>query len=222
MRHLNKRILLKLSSAALDNAQALLDEAETLLASEHFARAYFLALASIEEVGKSGIAFNAAGRNLGDPQVIKVTWNRLLDHKSKIIAAFGPSIALTEKGNLSEAIEASLELMGDLRRGREPSMYTEIRATGFIQKPKDVVRPVAARNAVRLAKHCLDRAQKHLPGKDPPATTEADDYFYTLTANKIQEVMAHPEFSAFYMERIKGGDIRLEEAMHAFVLRSPT
>ncbi len=220
MRQLSKQALLELSSAALDNAESLLSEAEALLASGHFARAYFLALASMEEVGKSATAFNAAGRDLSNPQVVKAVRNKLLDHRSKIISAFGPSLQLTEKDNLKEALEASLELMGDLRRGREPSMYTGILADGSVQRPKDIVRPVAARDTVRLAKHCLDRAQRHLPDKDPPATTVANDYFYTLSANKIQEVMAHPEFSPFYLARINGGDISLEEAIYAFVSRS--
>ena len=220
MRKLSKQTLLKLSAAALGNAVALVSEAEALLASEHFARAYFLAVASVEEVGKSALAFNAAGRNLDDQQVVKKTWNNLLDHKSKIIAAFGPSLQLTQKDNLTEALETSLELMGDLRRGREPSMYTSILADGSVQCPKEIVRPVAARDAVRLAQHCLARAQQHLPNKEPQATSVASDYFYTLSGTKIQEIMAQPEFSSFYMARIQGGDISLEGAIYAFVFRS--
>ena len=220
MRKLSKQTLLKLSAAALDNAVALVSEAEALLASEHLARAYFLAVASVEEVGKSALAFNAAGRNLDDQQVVKKTWNNLLDHKSKIIAAFGPSLQLTQKDNLTEALETSLELMGDLRRGLEPSMYTSILADGSVQCPKEIVRPVAARDAVRLAQHCLARAQQHLPNKEPQATSVASDYFYTLSGTKIQEIMAQPEFSSFYMARIQGGDISLEGAIYAFVFRS--
>ncbi|MFM5298890.1 AbiV family abortive infection protein [Aeromonas veronii] len=219
MRKLSKQILLNLSVAALDNAVALVSEAEALLVSEHFARAYFLAVASVEEIGKSALAFNAAGRNLDDPQVVKKTWNNLLDHKSKIIAAFGPSLHLTEKDKLKEALETSLELMGDLRQGREPSMYTGILADGSVQSPKAIVRPVAARDAVRLAQHCMARAQQHLPNKEPQTTSVESDYFYTLSGNKIQEIMAQSEFSPFYMARIQGGDVSLEGAIYAFVSR---
>ena len=220
MRQLSKQMLVKLSSAALENAEALASEAESLLSNEHFARAYFLAVASLEEIGKSSLAHSAAGRNLDDPQVAKKTWNNLLDHKSKIIAAFGPSLLLTEKDNFKEALETSLELMGDLRRGREPSMYTGILADGSVQSPRALVRPVAARDAVRLAQHCLARAKQHLPNKEPQTTSVESDYFYTLSGNKIQEIMAHPEFSPFYMARIQGGDISLEGAIYAFVSRS--
>lgn len=127
---------------------------------------------------------------------------------------------LTEKDNLKEALDTSLELIGDLRRGREPSMYTSVLTDGSIQSPRNLVRPVAARDAVRLAKHCLDRAQRYLPNKEPPPTSLASDFFYTLSSNKIQEIMAHQDFSLFYLERIKGGNISLEDAIYAFVSRS--
>jgi AbiV family abortive infection protein len=220
MRELSKQKLLKLSVASLDNATALVEEAETLLSAEHFARAYFLAVAAIEEVGKSALAFGAAGRNLADRQVLKKTWNNLLDHKSKIIAAFGPSLNLTQRENMKEALDTSLELMGSLRRGREPSMYTGILADGSIQSPKDLVRPVAARDAVRLAQHCLARAKQHHANNEPAATTGASDFFYTLSSSKIQEIMGQEEFSPFYLERINGSNISLEEAIYAFVSRS--
>jgi len=220
MRQLRKPTLLELSKAALENAGALLSEAEALLENQHFARAYFLAVASIEEIGKSALAFNAAGRDLSNPKVVKAAWDKLLDHKSKIISAFGPSLHLTKKDNLEEAVEASMGLIGDLRRGREPSMYTAILADGSVQKPNDIVRPVAARDVVRLAKHCLHRATNHLQGGEPPTTSVANDFFYTQSASKIQQIMAHPDFSAFYLERIKGVDISLEEALYAFVSRS--
>ncbi|MBB4128360.1 AbiV family abortive infection protein [Xanthomonas translucens] len=219
MRELRKQTLLKLSAASLDNATALVDEAETLLSAEHFARAYFLAVAAIEEIGKSALAFGAAGRNLADRQVLKRTWNNLLDHKSKIIAAFGPSLNLTERDNMKEALETSLELMGSLRSGREPSMYTGVLADGSIQNPKDLVRPVAAGDAVRLARHCLARAKQHHKSDEPAATSSASDFFYTLTSSKIQEIMGQEDFSPFYLERIKGGNVSLEEAIYAFVSR---
>ena len=160
--------LTKLAGAALANAEALLQEASALLSANHHARAYFLAVASIEEVGKAAIAFNATGRNLSDQKVAKAVRNKLLDHKSKIISAFAPSLHLTDKKNLSEAIEATMGLIGDLRRGREPSMYTEILSDGSVRAPSEIVRPVAARDVVRLAQHCLIRAQSYIPHSQPP------------------------------------------------------
>lgn len=217
MRELSKQTLLKLSVASLDNATALVEEADTLLSAEHFARAYFLAIAAIEEVGKSVLAFGAAGRNLADRQVLKKTWNNLLDHKSKIIAAFGPSLSLTQRENMKDALDTSLALMGNLRRGREPSMYTGVLADSSIQSPKDLVRPIAARDAVRLARHCLARAKEHSAKSEPAATTAASDFFYTLSSSKIQEIISQEKFSLFYLERTKDGNFSLEEAVYAFI-----
>ncbi|MCC4585739.1 AbiV family abortive infection protein [Xanthomonas sp. NCPPB 1067] len=219
MKELSKQTLLKLSVVSIDNATALVEEAKTLLSAEHFARAYFLAVAAIEEVGKSALAFGAAGRNLADRQVLKKTWNNLLDHKSKIIAAFGPSLTLTQRENMKEALDTSLELMGSLRRGREPSMYTDVLADGSIQNPKDLVRPVAARDAVHLAQHCLARAKQCQANNEPASITAASDFFYTLSSSKIQEIMGQEDFSPFYLERINNGNISLEEAIYAFVSR---
>lgn len=220
MKDISEESLIKLAKAALGNAEALLHEAGALLTAQHHARAYFLAIASIEEIGKAAIAFNASGRNLSDPKVAQTVRNRLLDHKSKIISAFGPSLHLTEKKNLEEAIEASMELIGDIRRGREPSMYTEILNDGSVRAPSDIVRPVAAKDAVRLAGHCLARAQPHIPNNQPPRASVANDFFYVQSAAKLQEIMGHEQFSGFYLGRIKNGSPDLEEAIYAFVTRS--
>ncbi|KLD78372.1 AbiV family abortive infection protein [Xanthomonas hyacinthi] len=212
--------LTTLAAEALANAEALLHEASTLLSANHYARAYFLAVASIEEVGKAAIAFNAAGRNLSDQKVAKAIRNKLLDHKSKIISAFASSLHLTNKKNLSEAIEATMGLISDLRRGREPSMYTEILMDGSVRKPSEIVRPVAARDTVRLAQHCLIRAQSYIPNSQPPRASAANDFFYTQSTAKLQEIMGQEQFSGFYTDRIDVGLHDLEEAIYAFVNRS--
>lgn len=220
MKAINDVSLMKLADAALTNAEELLQEASALLSAEHYARAYFLALASIEEVGKSAIAFNAAGRNLGDQKVANAVKKKLLDHKSKIISAFAPSLHLTGSANLSEAMEAAMGLIGDLRRGREPSMYTEILPDGSVRLPSDIVRPVAARDVVRLAGHCLMRAQSYIPGGAPPKTSAADDFFYSQSTARLQEIMGHANFSDFYLGRIKAGASSLEEAIYEFVAKN--
>ena len=56
------------SEAALRNADELLVEASLLRDHGHMARAYFLAVACIEEAGKALHAFDAQNRNLSDPR----------------------------------------------------------------------------------------------------------------------------------------------------------
>lgn len=212
--------LIRLAGAALTNAEELLQEADALLSAKHHARAYFLAVASIEEVGKSAIAFNAAGRNLSDQKIANAVRKKLLDHKSKIISAFAPSLHLTNNGSLPEAMETAMGLIGDLRRGREPSTYTEILPDGSVRVPSDIVRPVAARDVVRLAEHCLGRARSYIPGSTPPRASVANDFFYWQSAAKLQEIMSHAQFSDFYLDRIKSGAASLEEAIYEFVVKT--
>ena len=60
---------------------------------------------------------------------------KLLDHKSEMISAFALSLQLTDKANLSEALEASMGR--GLRRGREPSMHMQIlRTSRFDSHPQ--------------------------------------------------------------------------------------
>ena len=66
---LTLKLLRAYSEAALTNANELVQEASLLYATEHLARAYFLAVAAIEETGKGLLAFDARGRNLADPAV---------------------------------------------------------------------------------------------------------------------------------------------------------
>src|SRR5687767_13225757 len=113
-----------LVAASLENAKSLIAEAELLLDHLHFARAYFLAIAAIEEVGKAIIAFEGQGRNLSDRAVESKLIRSIFDHKSKITSAFVGSLKTTEPGSIEEAIEAATGLMTELRVGREPAMYT--------------------------------------------------------------------------------------------------
>jgi AbiV family abortive infection protein len=67
---LDAKTLAAYSQAAIQNAEALHAEAAVLNQYGHWARGYFLAVACIEEIGKSLMAFDAKGRNLSDPAVV--------------------------------------------------------------------------------------------------------------------------------------------------------
>ena len=64
------------------------NEATLLLQHAHRARAYFLAVASIEEVGKAVQAFDGMGRNLKDDAVSTQLKKQFDDHQQKISSAF--------------------------------------------------------------------------------------------------------------------------------------
>lgn len=77
-------VLREYSEAALKNASELVEEASLLYAHGHVARAYFLAVASIEETGKALLAFDAQGRNLADSAVTSKLKRAMEDHSQKI------------------------------------------------------------------------------------------------------------------------------------------
>jgi AbiV family abortive infection protein len=112
------------SVSALANAGELHAEATLLCSHRHFARAYFLAVASIEETGKAFLAFDGQGRCLSDANVASQLQRALEDHPRKIYAAFIPWLIASQ--NFRDSLLTAVGLMGDLRRGREPAMYTDI------------------------------------------------------------------------------------------------
>ena len=85
---LNFEFLDSYQKAAIDNADSILDEAKLLLSNNHYARAYFLAVASIEETGKAFMAFSSKGRNLNNVALHKKLKEMFENHSQKIRSAF--------------------------------------------------------------------------------------------------------------------------------------
>ena len=81
---LTPALLRDYSTAALNNAGELLEEASLLQKAGHMARAYFLAVACIEETGKALQAFDAQNRNMSDPAVCTKLKAGMEQHAQKI------------------------------------------------------------------------------------------------------------------------------------------
>jgi AbiV family abortive infection protein len=190
------------SSAAIGNATLLLEEASLLFANEHYARAYFLAVAAIEETGKAVIAHNARGRNLRDPAVVSKVRNLLNDHPAKIRSAFIGFLVANPRGNA----EPSAKLMVELQRGREPSMYTDQAEDGSIHVPTKVVSTRASRDCVRLASACLTSARHHLETTVPAKTSRTEDQLFTLKSTQLTELMNTEDFWWYYIACMEAGD----------------
>ena len=84
----SRELLRDHSLAALANASELVSEALVLHKHSHFARAYFLAVASIEETGKAFLAFDGQGRYFADSGVASKLKHAMEDHSQKITSAF--------------------------------------------------------------------------------------------------------------------------------------
>jgi AbiV family abortive infection protein len=198
--------------AALDNAGELLAEASLLLAHGFNARAYFLAVAAMEEAGKALMAFDGQNRNVANPAVVKKLRTGMEDHSRKITYAFIPMIVAST--NPREAIEVALDLMIQLKRGREPSMYSDlIDNPDRAQRPRDIVREKAAQDCVRLATDCLARAASHLSEKQPQLVTRAMDKLFTMRDVQIQNILNTADFWWYYIARREAGHLEWADAV---------
>lgn len=209
---LTAALLLEYRDAALVNAQALLEEATLLLAHEKYARAYFLSASTIEEAGKAVQAFEGLGRNLKDPAVTQRLKLQFEDHSQKVTAAFSPWLQATP--NLKDEVMNFVNMMVDLKFGREASMYTDINAERVIvTTPQMQVRQKTASDCVRLAGAVLSHVRPYAQQAQPKPTTRVQDAFFALRPSLFQKVANTADFWYFYIDRMECGNLALESAV---------
>lgn len=198
-------ILRSYSVAALSNADDLLVEASLLRDNGHMARAYFLAVACIEEAGKALHAFDSQNRNLSDPTVRTRVKADLENHSKKIIYALG-TWAL-KGSDLDRDMKSALKIISQLKHGREPSMYSDLRSDpDRAQTPREIVRGKAADDCIRLAENCLAHAHRHLNEMTPAKFTAAQDRLYVMKSAKVNEILGQEDFWWFYISRLESHD----------------
>jgi len=198
-------LLNQFSLAAIENARELIEEAELLFEHRHFSRAYFISVVAIEEIGKSFLAFEALGRNLGDSAVTAKLRNSFESHSAKINSAFQASII--SHGDLRNELEGIVNLIITLKHGREPSMYTDINYSALtVNCPKEMVREVAAKDCIQLAKHCYFKTREHQQKEIPSSRTSNQDAFFGMKSNKVNSLFDNADFWWFYISNMEAGD----------------
>jgi len=176
------------------------------------ARAYFLAVSCIEETGKALLAFDSQNRNLKDPAVCKKLKTSMESHGQKINYAL--SNWAVSSPDPRGAVKVALNLILDVKHGREPSMYSDLRTDpDRVQTPREIVRASAARDCVRLAENCLVYAHRHVREKKPPKFTTAHDRLFTLKPGKLKELLSVEDFWWYYISRIEAGQQDIAEAV---------
>jgi AbiV family abortive infection protein len=202
-----------LAKAAIANAGELIEEAKVLYAANHFARAYFLAVASIEETGKSQIAFDGQGRKIEDTSIAAKIKKHLEDHSAKITSAFVPW--MNDAKDIRSEVMNAVELMVMLKNGREPSMYTDIHLDGKgIHLPSEKVRPVAARDCIRLAMKCFDTAQKKMGSGIPPKqTTRNQDLLYSMKSKEYEAILKTEDYWWYALDLMEKKRFVFEDAI---------
>lgn len=205
-------LLRSYGEAALRNADELLVEASLLRDHDHMARAYFLAVACVEEAGKALLAFDAQHRNLSDPAVCTRLKKSMESHGEKINYAL--SIWAFSSQDPREALKVALDLIIHVKHGREPSMYSDLRtAPDRVQTPREVVRGSAARDCVRLAENCLAYAHRYFSEKTPAQFTTAQDRLFTMKSAKFQEMLNTEDFWCYYISQMEAGQQDIAEAV---------
>jgi len=202
---LTDELLASYRDAALDNSCQLIEEAQLLFSKEHYARTYFLALASIEETGKSQILFDAMGRDLNDPGLCKIIKKRIEMHSDKITSAF---VAWLQNSKHKEkAVKEYVDISVHLKRGREKSMYTDVKSDVLgLSKPNEVVREVAARDCIHIAVNCLQHTEQLIKENKPRKTSKFEDKFYCLNTDKVTKMMNTEDYWEYYIFQLKQGN----------------
>jgi AbiV family abortive infection protein len=202
---LTPELLRLYQDGALQNATELCAEASLLLAHGHRARAYFLAVSTIEETGKALFIFDSQNRKLADPAVATRLKTNIENHSQKITYAL--ALWAMSSSDQRKAILVAVDLISDLKRGREPSLYSDV-GTGpdRILLPQDVVRETAARDSVRLATDCLTHARDHIKTKQPRPISRADDKLFTMKNSSVQKIFQTEDFWWYFLSRMEVGD----------------
>ncbi|WP_018984457.1 AbiV family abortive infection protein [Salinimonas chungwhensis] len=208
----SEKLLTEYSRTSLENAQDLIEEAELLLKQGKLARAYFIAIAAIEETGKSFIAYDAQGRNLNDSAVTAKIRYSLESHSKKISSAFLASVI--SHSDIKNDVMTFVDIMIALKNGREPSMYTDINySTGEIQTPVRVVSPRAANDCVQLAKHCYYKNTEHQKTQPPTVRSQSEDHFYGMKDGKVNQLFKTEDFWWFHIARMEAGNQDVSESI---------
>jgi len=209
---LTTELLQTYRDAAVVNSETLLVEAGLLLAHSHNARAYFLAVSSIEEAGKAVQAFEALGKNLNDPAVAQRIKLQFGDHTPKVTAAFLPWIQTAE--NPRERVMECVDLMVALAFGREAAMYTDINAEkNIVTTPQKQVSQHVASDCIRLATTVLSHVRLYVMQSMPKKTTKAHDELFALKPSIFQKLLNNADFWEYYLSKMESGTTAFDEAV---------
>ncbi len=198
---LTENLLKEYQECSFLNSSELLVEATLLLGKNHYARAYFIGCASLEETGKGYLAFSARGRNINSPNVQETIKNKFEDHSLKIMSSL--FCVLLQKEITDANIKEFLKLSWHLQSGREKAMYVDVRENGTVSVPRDIVRPKAAIDCVRLAKMSLETTVKFVSDNQPQICSSFADKMLCLGSNKMTKMLNNEDFWWHYIDLLK-------------------
>lgn len=200
--NLTSELLRQYRDAALANAESLLEEADLLLSNGHLARAYFLAVSCIEEVGKSVLAFEGLGKNLTDPAIQQRLKLSFEDHSQKVTYAFVPWLQAI--ADLRDRVMEFTDIMVAIQFGRMAAMYTDINAErATVTTPEMQVRERAASDCVRLARAVMTHARPYAKQVQPKQATKEHDALFSMKPSTYRKIVNDEAFWRYHISRIE-------------------
>lgn len=197
-------ILREFAEASLQNSIDLVREAILLSENDHFPRAYFLGIASVEESGKAFLAFGGMGRSLQDSAVTSNLRRCFEDHGKKINAGF--HAWLLKSPDAREAVMPAIDLMIALKNGREPSMYTDFDySMGTLKLPSAVVSRRNAEDCIKIATNCLVHTLEHVKSNSPAKRSRAEDELFGIKDRKLTALLNQEDFWWYYISCLEAG-----------------
>jgi AbiV family abortive infection protein len=118
------RQIVTLAKLVFDNAQGLLTDAEFLLSHDRLARAVFLAIAAIEEIGKVPIVISAFLRLRTDEQW-RQFWKRFRSHHTKLLMATLGEVVVLEEETSDQGLRTLLNVVPRRQKWREMCLYVD-------------------------------------------------------------------------------------------------
>jgi AbiV family abortive infection protein len=206
---ISKDILKEYSSQAINNAHDLIRSSQLLFDNKFFARAYFLAVASIEETGKAYLAYTSIGRNINS--IKAKLWNSLENHGTKISTAFLGFLVEEPNGITPREIS---ELSVHLHEGREKSMYVDINKNNTISTPTIIVEKRQAEGSITVARICLRYTKLYFQNNEPFQATNADDKLFNMKTGKLTELFENQDFGQYLLHCLRNEKDALNFSKH--------
>ena len=209
---LNSTLLKGFRKSAVENARELQYEAALLLANNHFSRAYFLAAACIEEVGKAVQAFDALGRNVRDPEVSTRIRLNFQDYPKKVAAAAFPWL-LNDSGCRDE-VTAFIDSLIESKNTSEPALFVGIEPQGMmLHTPSADISRESAGHCVQMARNIFAHASLHVMDGHHKVRTKAEDDFFVMKPSSVLNASSGADFWQYYIACMKSGDSAFEAAL---------
>jgi hypothetical protein len=82
-------------------------------------------------------------------------------------------------------------------------MYVDINNDDEVIEPTKLIRPVAAFDAVRLAKDCLEATGKYILENEPDKFTDSQDKFLTLNKGRLYKMINTKDYWEFCIDQLQ-------------------